>query len=130
MVSLIRPLRLVVCAAFALLVGGASLPSAMVGPGEWEVSKSATGGGERVCLSDPAILMQWEHRTEQCDRDILSSSPDRAEVHYSCPGGGFGTSHVESLTPRSVRVDSQGIADRYPFALTIYAHRVGPCDPH
>jgi len=128
MESLARLLRLSACVGIALLAGGANLPSAMVGPGEWEVSKSATGSGERVCLSDPAVLMQWEHRGEQCDQTLLTSSNDRAEVHYTCPGGGFGTSHVESLTPRSVRVDSQGISDRYPFALTIYAHRIGPCE--
>lgn len=119
--------RFGVCAAIALAVGGASLPSAMIGPGEWQVSATVGGSGEKVCLGDPALLTQWEHRSKPCARVILSSSVDRAEVHYTCPGGGFGTSKVEELTPRSVRVDSQGISDGYPFARTIFAHRVGAC---
>ena len=115
------------CAAIAFAVGGASLPSAMVGPGEWEVSASVGGTGEKVCLSDPGLLAQWEHRTKQCARVILSSTADRADVHYTCVGGGFGTSKVEELTPRSIKIDSQGISDGYPFARTIYAHRIGAC---
>ena len=121
-------LRLGACAGIAILAVAASLPSTMVGPGEWEVSKNVNGSaGEKVCLSDPALLTQWEHRSKQCERVILSSSPERAEVHYTCNGGGFGTSRVEVLTPRSIKVDSQGIAGGYPFAFVLHAHRVGPC---
>ena len=122
--------RLGLVAGIAVLVGGAGLPSAMIGPGIWEISNSATAHGDRICLSDPALLAQWEHRTMTCERVILSSSIDRAVVHYTCAGGGFGTSKVEELTPRSVRIDSQGIADGYPYARTIFAHRVGPCALH
>ncbi len=102
----------------------------MVGPGEWEVSKTVGGSGEKLCLSDPGLLTQWEHRAKQCARVILSSSTDRAEVQYTCPGGGFGTSRVEVLTPRSIKVDMQGISDGYPFAYVIHARRVGPCESH
>ena len=119
--------RFAACAAIALAVGGASLPSAMVGPSEWQVSATIGGKAEKVCLSDPGLLAQWEHRSVQCERVILSSTADRAEVHYTCGGGGFGTSKVEVLTPRSIKVDSQGISDGYPFARTIFAHRVGAC---
>ena len=111
----------------AVTLGAASLPSAMIGPGEWEVSATAAARGEKLCLSDPALLIQWEQRTKACERTVLTSSADRAEVHYTCSGGGFGTSKVEELTPRSVKVDSQGIADGLPFARTIYAHRLGAC---
>ena len=122
-----RLTRLGACAAMGLVVGGASLPLAMVGPGEWEISANVGGSGEKVCLPDPGLLAQWEHRSKQCARVILSSTAERAEVHYTCVGGGFGTSRVEELTPRSIKVDSQGISDGYPFARTIYAHRIGAC---
>ena len=121
-------LRLGACCAVATLAIGASLPSTMVGSGEWEVSKAVNGSdSEKVCLSDPALLTQWEHRGKQCERVILSSSAEHAEVHYTCNGGGFGTSRVEVLTPRSVKVDSQGISGGYPFAFVLHAHRIGPC---
>lgn len=112
---------------FALLLGGASLPQAMVGPGEWEVGKNAASRGEKVCLPDPAVLMQWEHRSKQCKRMIISSSLDRAEVNYTCVGGGFGTSKAQVLTPRSIKVDTQGIADGLPFSYVVHARRVGAC---
>ena len=102
MISLRSVIRLGTCCAVALLVGGASLPRAMAGPGEWDIGKTASGRGERVCLPDPAMLMQWEHRGKPCRQTILDASIDRAEVQYSCPGGGYGTSRVQVLTPRSI----------------------------
>ena len=119
------------CVVLAALLGGASLPSAMTGSGEWEISKSANGsGGERLCMTDAALMLQWEHRTKQCTRVVISASADRAEVHYTCVGGGFGTSRIQVLTPRSVKIDTQGISDGYPFAYVLHARRSGPCQPH
>ena len=112
---------------FVLVLAGASLPRAITAPGEWEVAKAAGSRGERLCLSDPAILLQWEHRNRQCTRAIVTSSVERAEVHYRCIGGGFGTSRVEVLTPRAIRVKTQGIADGLPFAYVLHARRVGAC---
>lgn len=125
--SLLRLVRPLACVAFGALLISASLPRAMAGPGEWEIGKTAGGAGERVCLPDPAMLMQWEHRGKQCTRVIVASSLDRAEVHYTCVGGGFGTSRVQVLTPRSIKIDTQGIADGLPFAYLVHARRVGNC---
>ena len=119
--------RVWACVAFAGLLVGAGLPLAMVGPGEWEIGKTASGAGERTCLRDPALLMQWEHRTKQCTRTIVDTSLDRAEVYYSCAGGDFGTSRVQVLTPRSIKINTQGIADGLPFGYVIHARRIGNC---
>ena len=127
MESLRSFVRLSACVACAGLLVAANLPQAMVGPGEWEIAKTASGRGEKVCLPDAGILMQWEHRGKQCTRTIGTSSLDRAEVHYTCVGGGFGTSQVQVLTPRSIKVNTQGIADGLPFGYVIHAHRVGAC---
>ena len=127
MESLHSLIRLSACVAFAGLLVGAGLPLAMVGPGEWEIGKTASGRGERACLTDPAMLMQWEHRTKQCTRTIDNMSLDRAEVHYTCAGGDFGTSRVQVVTPRSIKVNTQGIADGLPFGYIIHARRIGNC---
>jgi len=127
MKSLLSLLRLSAFIAFAGLLVSASLPLAMAGPGEWEIGKSASGRGERVCLPDPALLMQWEHRAKPCKRTIVNPSIDRAEVHYTCAGGDFGTSRLQVLTPRSIRVDTQGIAGGLPFGYQIHARRLGNC---
>ncbi len=117
--------------AFPVAAGalaGASLPSALHGSGLWEVGKSANGAGrQRRCLPDPAILAQWEHLADQCTRVIISTGTSSSEVHYTCANGGFGTSHIRLLTPRSVRIETQGIAKGYPFGYTLHARRIGNC---
>lgn len=116
-----------VSAGLLVTLVAAAMPPAMRGAGLWEVSRSAVGHGERVCLADPAVLTQWEHRRAQCTRVVVSSSAERAVVQYTCTGGSFGTAKVQVLTPRSVRIDLQGISDKYPFGYVLHARRVGSC---
>lgn len=117
--------------AFPVATGAlvaASLPSALHGQGLWEVGKSPSGtGSERRCLLDPAILAQWEHQNDQCTRVVVSTGTSNSEVHYTCTNGGFGTSHIRLLTPRSVRIQTQGIAKGFPFGYTLHARRIGNC---
>lgn len=120
-------IRMLACVAAATMAVGASLPQAMAGPGEWEIGKTASARGERICLPDPAILMQWEHRGKACRRTILNSTFDRAEVSYSCNSAGFGTSRVHVVTPRSIKIDTQGISGGLPFGYVIHARRIGDC---
>ncbi len=112
----------------ALAIAAASLPPALQGAGQWEISRSANGhGAVRQCLSDPALMAQWEHRNSQCTRVVMATGTSAAEVHYTCTGGEFGTSHVSVLTPRSVKVRTQGISHGLPFGYTLHARRVGNC---
>lgn len=97
-------------------------------PGLWDVSVSATGNNaRRFCLADPMILTQWEHRSRACARTILSERGSSATIEYSCPGGGFGQSVITLVTPRSIKVDTQGISGEGPFAYSLYARRAGSC---
>lgn len=125
----VRRLSLVAAAGGMLVaLAAASLPPAMLGGGLWEVSRSADGhNAEKVCLPDPGLLMQWEHRKAQCTRVVVFSTGDKAEVHYTCVGGGFGTSKVQVITPRSLRINTQGISGGYPFGYTVHARRMGAC---
>ena len=113
----------------ALILSAAALPQPLAsGPAVWEVSKSANGAGaERSCIANSAILAQWEHRRSQCTRTVISSSADQAVIEYSCPGGGFGRSHVRLVTPRTLRIETQGIADSYPFSYVLHARKIGQC---
>lgn len=120
--------RVLALIPIAAALSAATLPQALQGGGLWEVSTKASGlGGARHCLADPAILTQWEHRKAQCTRVVLNGTSDRSDVQYTCPAGGFGTSKVQVLTPRSVRIESQGISGGLPFGYTIHARRVGEC---
>ena len=76
---------------------------------------------------DLAILAQYEHRKAQCTRRVIRETPTFAEIQYSCPGGGFGRTTVGLLTPRSLRVETQGISQNAPFHYVLQARRVGGC---
>lgn len=122
-------LRFLAVLPVAAALIGATLPQALRGGGLWEVSTKASGlGGARHCLADAAILTQWEHRQMQCTRVVLTGGRDRSEVQYTCPAGGFGNSRARVITPRSVRIQTQGISGGLPFAYTLHARRIGPCN--
>lgn len=113
----------------ALVLVAAALPPVIAGSGGlWEVSRSATGAhAERFCAPQAAMLAQWEHRRNQCTRVVISSTATEAVIHYTCTGGGFGQSKVRVITPRSLRIETQGIADGLPFNYVLHARRVGNC---
>ena len=97
-------------------------------PGLWEVSARADGhDARRICLSDPRLLMQWQHRTINCGQRLLANGPSSAVIDYNCGPAGFGHSRLTLLTPRTLRVETQGIADNYPFEQVLHARRVGDC---
>ena len=115
--------------AAALALGGAMLPPVIADSGGlWEVSRSATGAGaERSCVPQATALAQWEHRGAQCTRVVISSSATEAVIHYTCPAGDFGQSKMKVITPRTLRIETQGISDGFPFNYVLHARRVGEC---
>jgi hypothetical protein len=94
--------------------------------GLWEVSR-ANGGRRNVCVADPSVLVQYEHLRAKCTRDIVRESPRKAEVYYTCENGAFGQSTVELITPRSLRIETQGISGNAPFNYVFQARRLGSC---
>ncbi len=113
---------------FAL--GAAQRPTALakVSGGLWEVSSSAAGiNAAKMCFADPAALARFEHRSAKCSLAVISDTPSEAVVDYQCPGGGFGRTRLTVLTPRSMRIETQGISGNAPFAYTLQVRRVGDC---
>ncbi|WP_309611661.1 DUF3617 family protein [Sphingomonas sp.] len=97
-------------------------------PGLWDVSRSATGAKPvRVCLADPAWLAQWEDRGAACKRELLTEQANVVTFDYRCTGGAFGRAEMTLLTPRSLKVHTQGISGGLPFDETLYARRAGNC---
>ena len=99
-----------------------------VQPGLWEVS-----GGDhsnvlaRQCVASVTVLARFEHRTRPCSAKILKSSGSEASVEYSCGAAGFGHSDIDVLTPRSLRISTQGISGGLPFNYVLQARRIGEC---
>ena len=92
----------------------------------WEISRPGQPP-VMLCVADPAILAQFEHRAASCERELLGEAGSTARIHYSCDGGGFGDSKLTMLTPRSLRVETQGISDNAPFKYKFQARRVSNC---
>ena len=113
-----------------VLLAAASLPRALAPAqgGLWEVSRSATGHAAiRICVATPDLLAQFEHRQNRCTRTVVSDSGTQTLISYNCAGGGFGQSKMTLITPRTLRIDTQGISENLPFHYQLHARRVGDC---
>ena len=129
-------LKLGAAGALALLTVAAAPPEKpkalrAASPGLWEISgQPGAEGPQRICVGDLATLAQIEERRSQCTRVVIRDLPTRTEIHYTCTGGGFGQTTIELITPRSLRIETQGIAAGAPFHYVAQARRVGDCPVH
>ncbi len=99
-----------------------------VAGGLWELSgvpgsKSAV----KQCVADPVELAFAEHHGAVCTHQVLDDSGDILRIGYQCGAGGYGQATIKTITPRSLRVDVQGIAAGGPYAYVMQAHRAGDC---
>jgi hypothetical protein len=115
--------------AGAALTQGRLSALAQLEPGLWQLRDldDARAAPQSICVADPSILMQVQHRNAPCSRLVIASDPKGATVHYTCPLSGFGRTSLRVETPRLARIDTQGIVDNAPFALRAEARRVGNC---
>jgi hypothetical protein len=133
--SILRRLALAlpaVAAAGAEVVAiGASPKPTVLGVamhGEWELSGAPGAHAPiRQCVADIALLGQFEHRGRHCSHSVISDNGTSAVIQYSCGASGFGRSELHLITPRSLKVSTQGISDNLPFNYVLQARRVGDC---
>ena len=110
--------------------GAAQRPAALsqTNPGLWEIAGvPGARAPARECVGDIAALARFEHRGRSCSSKVLRDGESSAEIEYSCGGSGFGRSTLTVLTPRSLRIETQGISDNLPFHYVLQARRVGDC---
>ncbi len=119
-------------AALSVVLAGASTPSVLsqISSGLWEISRKGSSSATRLCLAEPLLLAQVEHRTAKCTRTVLRNDGASAVIDYNCADAGFGHSKISMLTPRSVKIETQGIADYAPFGYIVHARRIGNCPRH
>ena len=114
----------------AAFMAAATVPRALAPAmgGMWEVSQSATGHNPtRICVASPDLLANFEHRQQRCTRNVVSDTGTETLISYNCAGGGFGQSKMTLITPRTLRIDTQGISDNLPFHYQLHARRIGDC---
>jgi hypothetical protein len=114
--------------ASAVIAAQLPPPLAQVPPGQWEIS-GAPGLKlpVRQCVADVVKLAEFEHRGKSCSTKIISSSSTSAVIEYSCGAAGFGRSQIDVITPRSFRIQTQGISEQLPFSYLLQARRIGDC---
>lgn len=99
-----------------------------VAPGSWSLRETGAAGPARTsCFADTTAFLRLRLRSEQCSRFVIEDTPRVATVHYTCPGIGHVRTTVHVDTPRSLRIESEGIADGMPFADAYEARRLGSC---
>jgi hypothetical protein len=116
------------CAAALLLTAAqASSPFAQAKGGDWELTGIPGAKSIHQCVGDVFAFARYEHRGKSCSSKLISQSATKAVVEYNCGGAGFGHSELELITPRNLRVSTQGISDGLPFNYVLQARRVGDC---
>lgn len=127
MTRIITPL--LVSAGALLLTAAQPLPTlAQTQPGLWELSgMPGAKTPVRICVADVPSLARFEHRGKACTAKVLKQSGSLTAFEYSCGAAGFGHSDVEAITPRSLRISTQGISDGLPFNYVLQARRVDDC---
>jgi hypothetical protein len=107
-------------------------PAALAGlePGQWDLHSRDSGEPPvRLCIHDGLSLIQLKHQGQTCRQFVVEDTTDRVSIAYSCPRTGHGRTVIRVETPRLVQIDSQGVADGYPFALDMEGRRTGACSP-
>ena len=114
----------------AVAAAAATRPAALAStaPGLWEIAGApGADAPARECLADLAVLAQFEHRGRSCKSLVVKDGGRSTVIEYDCAGAGFGRSELRMLTPRSLRIETQGISDQMPFHYVLQARRVSDC---
>jgi hypothetical protein len=118
---------LILAAARPPGAGGIALAS----PGLWEITGIPNAEtASRQCLANTGALSRLEHRDQRCTETVLSQTDKMTLIDYQCTNGGYGHTKITVLTPRSLRIETQGISGNLPFNYKIQARRVGDCPAH
>ncbi|MEW9854660.1 DUF3617 domain-containing protein [Novosphingobium sp. M1R2S20] len=97
-------------------------------PGEWELrSREGRGEPQRLCVRDARRFIQMRHAGQKCGQTVIEDGPDEITVQYTCPGNGYGRTHIRRETDDLWQIESQGIAQGRPFTFDAEVRRVGRC---
>ena len=94
--------------------------------GQWQL-KEEGGGAQKLCLGNPAALLQLRHAGIACSQVVIENSASVATVHYTCPGHGYGRTTVRVETSKLVTVETTGIVDGAPFSAELEGRKLGAC---
>lgn len=117
-------------AAVIALHAGRAAPGEPLAPitaGQWQLKEIDGPGSRSVCVADPGALLQIQQPGGGCSRFVLDSARTTMTVHYTCGGRGHGRSTLTVRSPRSIKLETQGVATGSPFAADYDGRFLGPC---
>lgn len=114
-------------AAFAAVVASGPGILASLKDGLWELRERGSPTVERVCTRGGLGLVQLRHPGKACERIVLEQAEHAIVVQYTCKGSGFGRTRIRRETPQLVQIETQGVADGYPFDYAVEGRWVGEC---
>ena len=115
-------------AGIALAAGPHPAALAPASPGLWEIDGvPGAKAPARECVGSLETLARFEHRSRACSQRVLTDAGTSAVIEYRCGASEFGRSKLTLITPRSLRIETQGISGSLPFNYTLQARRVGDC---
>jgi hypothetical protein len=95
--------------------------------GAWNLRLRDGGAEQRICLRDGRELIQLRHKQAGCSRFVVRDDADEVVVQYTCRGNGYGRTSIRREANGLVQVESQGIIDGAPFAISGEARHSGAC---
>lgn len=130
-VRLMRP----ALAGVLLLFGGGGATAQRAEPltalraverGQWQL-KDATGAMRKLCLTNPATLLQIQHGGTQCQHFVVENTTRAATIRYTCSGHGHGRTTLTVESGKLFTIDTQGVADGAPFSEQYEGRLLGAC---
>ena len=100
---------------------------ATLAKGGWDLRIRDDGSQQRICLRDGNELIQIRHKQTGCSRFVVTDEAEQVVVQYTCPGNGYGRTSIRREASGLVQIQTQGIYDGTPFALTGEARHSGSC---
>lgn len=94
--------------------------------GEWQL-KTPRGAVRKLCLTNPAQLLQIQHGATQCQQFVMENTTRSATVRYTCTGHGHGRTTLTVETTRLINIDTQGVIDGAPFSEVFEGRLTGRC---
>ncbi len=120
-------LALLLATAAPAFGGGPSLAMLdQIEGGKWELRERGAPP-QQICVPSGRQLIQLRHPGASCTAFVIEDTAAQVVVQYTCAGQGYGRTQIRRETNRLVQIDSQGIANGYPFEVSAEARRVGAC---
>lgn len=95
--------------------------------GSWSLRIRDDGSQQRVCVRSGQEFIQLRHTQPGCSRFVVKDTPEEVVVQYTCRGNGYGRTSIRREGNALVQIQSQGIIDGAPFAISGEARHAGSC---